>query len=475
MHPVLMPVAAADGRETLSHRIVIAPTPYVVETLTRAANFKKYDARTNGDVSCNCPRVIAEGLAARGEWPDLRVLVRVINAPTLRSDGSLLDRPGYDAASGLLYEPGSLHLPPIPSRPTRDAALTALGVLKNLLVTFPFISGEARGADLSVALVALLTVIVRPTLATSPLIAISAPVPGSGKTTLVDMIATVGTGRPAPAISQGASEEETEKRFGAAQLAGDGIISIDNCDRPLTGAALCQATTQRSMKVRVLGQSLNVEVPCNAVIFATGNNLVIGGDLTRRVLLCSLDPQCERPELRVFDADPLAVVTERRGEFVAAALTVLRAHRLSGWRSELPPLGSFVEWSRIVRDPLLWLGEVDPCETMETVRAHDPQQSRLKAVLDGWEQAIGEVRVPLSAVIANAAVRLPSVGGGDVLKWPAFHEALMAVARGKDGVNPGRLGIWCGTMAGRIAGGRRLVRAGDRGNAALWQLETVDA
>ena len=39
---------------------------------------------------------------------------------------------------------------------------------------------------------------------------------------------------------------------------------------------------------------------------ATGNNLVLVGDMTRRALLCRLDPERERPELRRFDSDPVA-------------------------------------------------------------------------------------------------------------------------------------------------------------------------
>ncbi|MEZ5577273.1 MAG: hypothetical protein R3F44_17255 [Candidatus Competibacteraceae bacterium] len=39
---------------------------------------------------------------ARGHWNAQR-LVAVINAPTLRPDGSVLDQSGYDAATGLLF------------------------------------------------------------------------------------------------------------------------------------------------------------------------------------------------------------------------------------------------------------------------------------------------------------------------------------------------------------------------------------
>ena len=63
----------------------------------------------------------------------------------------------------------------------------------------------------------------------------------------------------------------------------------------------------------------------NATIFATGNNLVIAGDLTRRCLLGSLDAKVERPELRHFNVDPIEEAHSRRSELVVAALTILRA------------------------------------------------------------------------------------------------------------------------------------------------------
>jgi hypothetical protein len=39
--------------------------------------------------------------------------------------------------------------------------------------------------------------------------------------------------------------------------------------------------------------------------FATGNNLQIQGDLTRRILICQLDAGVKRPETRTFTRDPL--------------------------------------------------------------------------------------------------------------------------------------------------------------------------
>jgi hypothetical protein len=120
--------------------------------------------------------------------------------------------------------------------------------------------------------------------------------------------------------SQGHSEEEFEKRLGAALLAGDTGISLDNCDREVGGPFLAQVLTQRHVNIRILGLSRNAETPVNATIFATGNNLAIAGDATRRVLLCAMDCGLERPETRVFSSNVIDVVRQCRGELVTAAL-----------------------------------------------------------------------------------------------------------------------------------------------------------
>ena len=272
-----------------------------------------------------CPDKVAEiYLARQGRWK-LPVLTGIIHTPFLRADGSICEQPGYDAASGLLFKPDDQSFPPIPREPDKADAIEALAQLERLISTFPFVAT----ADRSVALSAILTTLDRRSMATAPLHAFTSPTPGTGKSLLVDVAAVLATGRPMPVIAQGRTEEELEKRLGAALLAGDVAISLDNCDHVLEGSFLCQVLTQHQLNIRILGQSRNAETPVNATIFATGNNLTIGGDLIRRSLLCSMDAGCERPELRVFNVNAIEATKANRGELVAAALTVLRAWHLA--------------------------------------------------------------------------------------------------------------------------------------------------
>ena len=69
-------------------------------------------------------------------------------------------------------------------------------------------------------------------------------------------------------------------------MRGDLIIAIDNCEAPLEGVVFNQALTQQQANLRILGQSKAIRVRCAALITATGNNLVIKGDLTRRSVVC---------------------------------------------------------------------------------------------------------------------------------------------------------------------------------------------
>ena len=293
---------------------------------------------------------MAETLLAREGQQKLRPLTAIINTPTLRADGSLLDRPGYDEATGLLLDPGSVVFRQIPAQPSREFALGALAALKKLISTFKFTDEPSRAVVLS----AILTALVRRSLPTAPMFGFTAPVAGSGKGLLVDMVSMLASGMPLPVLNQGKDEEETEKRIGAALLAGDPIVSLDNCTQPIDGATLCSAFTQQEMKVRVLGQSKNVSVPTNATFFATGNNLIISGDVTRRALVCGINPGVERPELLKFDNDVLEDARRERGTLVMAALAIMRAYLVAGQPSvKALQFGSFDEWTRRVRDALV--------------------------------------------------------------------------------------------------------------------------
>lgn len=370
-------------------------------------------------------------------------------------------------------------------------------MLDELICKYLFVSPEAR----SVAVAAMLTGVIRRMLPTAPGFAFTSPVPGSGKGLLCDTIAYIAHGRQPSSLTQ-ANEEEDEKRISSALMRGDLVIIIDNITQPIIGAKLLSVLTQQFADLRPLGSSKLVSHDTRALFLFNGNNLTIPGDMCRRLLVCGIDPACEHPERRAFDFDPLERAKQDRGRYVMAALTILRAYFAErGERTlrayfgataeaEPDPLGSFVEWSRWVRDALLWLGQADPVATIDTSKSHDPEAERIGAVFHHWEEVIGEgVTITVKNAIANASgtsdeptgldtVEALMNGGGGERKGllDAFNAVAAPMVRGSmsQHVDPRRLGMWLAKYKGRVIDGRRIVSVPEKLHGdTQWRLERV--
>lgn len=465
-------VQVRNGEEITDTTLAPVNAIGLMEPIGRAVQMFRFNklAKSEPDkwVPTDCPEKIAGAYLARNEW-SVRPLVGIINAPTLRPDGSLLNQPGYDRATGLLYMP-TVEMPSIPAEPDLGAVEEAIDVLDELIGGFPFESPEAR----AVALAAILTSVVRRSLPTAPAIGITATKAASGKGLLADTIATVGFGRRPATITWLASDADNEKQIGSLLLRGDGAVSVDNCvaERPLGGSLLNSLLTQRTTSVRVLGLSKTVDCDTNALFLFNGNNLIISHDLCRRILLCSIDPNCEHPERRKFDFNPVERASADRGRYVAAALTILLGYRAAGSPPQQPPLGSYEVWSRWIRDALLWAGEADPCATIDENWANDPEIERIAAVLDGWENEIGLGRdVGVKEIISKA-------DEAAINRRPDFRDALSAVAApvrgGLEHVNARRLGKWLAAHKGAITQGRRIYRGNFYEGNRQWRLERVE-
>ena len=264
--------------------------PWLLEKFGMVANWGRRTKK--GAVPIDPPAAHAETLLAReGEW-NAPVLTGIVATPTLRRDMTLIQTPGYDESTGLLYDPGGIEYPEIPEAPTKEDAKVALRTILHPFREFAFAGKEDR----SVLVAAILTSVVRRILPAAPLFAIDAPTAGSGKSLLVELVGIIATGHKPAMMSQGKSPEEDEKRLSSVLMAGDAIIVIDNCDRALGGDTLCTILTQEVFRARVLGKSETPQLLTNVLVMATGNNLTIEGDLGRRTLICRIDTGAERPD-----------------------------------------------------------------------------------------------------------------------------------------------------------------------------------
>ena len=265
-------------------------------------------------------------------------------------------------------------------------------------------------------------------------------------------------------------------------LAGQPIIAIDNVNGDLGGDALCQIIERPIVEIRILGKSERVRVETRSTTFATGNNIRVVEDMTRRILRCRLDAKRDQPELRQFRHNPVATVLADRGCYIAAALTLVRGFVAAGMPRQAPRLASFGRWSDLVRSSLLWLGREDPVETMRSARAEEPMRQRMVAVFAAIREAIGTGR-PITAAeligLANATEAADGNGDpaatGKARRFPALYEALLEVAVRDGGIDAREFGKWLSRHRDRIGGGLRLEGKSDRhGHRARWWLVLGD-
>jgi hypothetical protein len=102
VRPIVDEVEAAHGTRTKVAQLARVDVVYLRDLLGRVAEFQKFDGRSKAWMPTNPPFEIASTILARlGEWK-FPVVAGVLSTPTMRPDGTILDRAGYDAATQLL-------------------------------------------------------------------------------------------------------------------------------------------------------------------------------------------------------------------------------------------------------------------------------------------------------------------------------------------------------------------------------------
>lgn len=323
--------------------------------LTRCTNFMRQ--RGKNFVEVPPPLEVVRDILSLGKWPGIPALEAIVEAPVLRPDGTILNAAGYDPTTRLIYHPDpALKVPVIPDVPTAEQVSTAFTLINEVIMDFPFVD-ESHHAN---ALGLLLTPALRPAISGCiPLALLDAPALGTGKSLFASVVSLIATGRSASIITEAKDDEEWRKRISAALLAGSTIVALDNIERRLESASLAAVLTTDIWSDRLLGTNELIRVPNRATWIATGNNLRLGADLPRRCYWIRIDAGIARPWMRTNfqHMDLLAWVGERRGDLLAALLTLARAWFAAGQPvANVPRLGSFEEWARIVGGVLAYTG-----------------------------------------------------------------------------------------------------------------------
>lgn len=379
---------AGDGPQSATApRIGMLPKPVLRELIDR--NVRIIDVTPGGEMKhAHPPPWFVELIDARGEWPGIRRLDAVTQSPVMRPDGTVVTEPGYDAATGLLYEPNFTPLE-LQEVPLRAHALAALDELRDVVCDFPFVAEKHLAGYLALLLTPFARFAFR---GPAPLGVFDGSVAGVGKGKLAQVISILVDGCEMSPTPQPEKPEEEQKLLTSIAMEGRRMVMFDNVTRPIGSGALEALLTSTRWSDRVLGASKTFDGDVLTQWLVTGNNIQFRKkDTIRRCVHVRVEAKTDAPEARSqWRHDPLLEwVRAERPRLVRAALTILRAHALAGYPNPCKAQwGSFEGWSDRVRAALVWLGMADPADTRTELGATaDTEGMALLVVLETLRRA----------------------------------------------------------------------------------------
>lgn len=399
--------------------------------------------------------VSASALAATN-WPNLRPLRGIVTAPVFRPDGTLVQSPGYDDTTGLIYSP-KLSLAEVPERPSAEEVANARTfILESLLGDFPWV-GPSKANYVGM----LVTPLLRTYLGgvPVPLAAVDATSPATGKSLLPQIMISIYSGYTRPWVGDDA---ELRKAITATLVDEAGaIVCLDNVgkgevvDQPTLAALL----TTKVWSDRILGVSTSVRVPNDRVWFVTGNSLSIGGDIASRTVLIQLDAMMPDPALRPVSEFALGDLEEwlakpgNRATLLHHLLVLVRGWIVAGARRVEIPMRTFTPWASAAAGLLEWLDEPGFLSNRATLAEVDEEEAQYGAFFTRWHEIFGDAKLGAGQLRESALPNTSEFYDPDRKDWKGTF-----LVRKKDGAVPSAVGL--GKMLfserGRFRGAYRL-------------------
>jgi hypothetical protein len=454
-------VSVSTDPTTGDPSVVPTSAPALTKELSAAASWEKYDARAKGYVRCDPPERHMSILYDAKDFRHLPPLAGVARQPYFReSDGKLVTSAGYDKASQLfgVFDSRQFEIP----EPTLEAARTALTLLEELLKEFHFVATNDKVA----ALAAIFTAVVRPTLAHAPAFHVKAPVFGSGKTYLCELIGAFAGPAGNAKVSYPTTSEEATKVILSLLLTSPAVIEFDDMDTDwLPHGTIKRMLTAEHITDRVLGVSKTATVSTRTLFLGSGNNVGPVRDLLRRVLTIHVDPRCATPATMSYSGNPVERVRKNRGVYVAAVLTIILAWRKAGSpRADVENVVTYGgAWADYCRHPLIWLGHADPATALLEQIKHDPDGDALASLMAAWHAEFGS-----TPTTVRKAVERAYCGNADLMD--AMRE-FPVEERGE--INRSKLGWILKKNANRIVGRFEFQKAEADGRTA-WRVVEVN-
>jgi len=387
----------------------ICPTsaPALTRELSVAVTWERFDGRAGAWTRSDPPTRHVAILYDSQQFRHLSPLAGVVRQPYFREqDGVLINEPGYDKVSQRfgVFDARQFVIPD----PTPEAAKAALALLEDLLKEFHFVTDSDKAAALS----AIFTAVVRPTLPQAPGFHARAPIFGSGKTYLCELIGAFAGPALNKKHSYPTTSEEATKTILAELLTSPAVIEFDDMDTDwIPHGVIKRMLTAEQITDRILGVSKTATVSTRTLFLGSGNNVGPIRDLLRRVLTIHIDPRCQTPATLAYNGAPVDKVRKNRGKYVSAVLTIILAWRKAGSpKSVVENIVTFGgAWANYCRHPLIWLGHRDPATSLLEQVKHDPDADILAGLMVEWVAAFGSVPTTVRKAVEKARDHHPDL------------------------------------------------------------------
>jgi hypothetical protein len=380
-------VSVSSDPSTGDPSIIPTSSPALTRELSRAATWERFDARAGAWARVDPPARHTNVLFDAQNFRYLPPLAGLARQPYFReADGELVTQPGYDTTAQRFGVFDARQF--VISEPTPEAARKALARIEDLLAEFHFVAPHDKAAALS----AIFTAVIRPSLPHAPGFHVRAPVFGSGKTYLCELIGAFASPGGNAKVSYPTTSEEATKVILSLLLTSPAVIEFDDMDTDwIPHGTIKRMLTAEHITDRILGVSKTATVSTRTLFLGSGNNVGPIRDLLRRVLTIHIDPRCATPATMSYEGNPVEKVRQNRGEYVSAVLTIVQAWRAAGsLRTKADSIVTFGgAWADYCRYPLMWLGHADPATALLEQVRHDPDADALSGLMTEWHSAFG--------------------------------------------------------------------------------------
>lgn len=211
---------------------------------------------------------------------------------------------------------------------------------------------------------------------------ITANSPGTGKSTLFEIVSRVVYGKLVPSVRWKESSEEMSKELVSYLRRGKECMLYDNIKqkKAIDNEDLAQLITAGCFEGRLLGLSEEITVDARAMFVFIGNDIKVATELARRIMTVQLRAEKDNPERRPVQIKRVAEYCDtHRVEAVGCILKMLQ----EGTRmaDKLEHTSGLEFWDRVVRNPIVSETGIDVSGGFDISATQSEENQSVKSIV----------------------------------------------------------------------------------------------